>query len=235
MGLDRTWLCSCNVDCWLLWVLTFYCYAGTNAELYEWSCSATGNNSYTLPDLRGNTGFPIPSLRSEISIYPLPSVLNCNGTVIGVNFSYWIPFQWLRTKQLIFTLLTLKQNGSYLNITDIIPIYSTPMLKMCPLVLSKHFRPWRVICFDYVPLNLTEQFYLPARSFAFGIHDIWLLQFHPQLNARVEHHRLRAWEVGGFNVGSTISVDNTTSDRSLKLFAFRISKLTLMTYVYNLW
>jgi hypothetical protein len=189
-----------------------------------------GNNYYTLPDLRGNNGFNIPSLSSEISIYPLPSMLNCNGTVIGVKFSYWIPFQWLGRRQLIFTLLTLKQNGSNLNITDIIPVYSTPRHEMCPKILIF----WGVICFDYVPLSLAHQFYLPAESFAFGIRNIQLLQFYPRLSARVEYHRLRVWEVGGFNVGSTISVDNTTSNGSLKLFAFRISKLTLMTYVYNL-
>lgn len=192
--------------------------------MYEWRCSAlnTSSNLYSLPSLEDTGRFIVPSATDEISIYPVPLGLNCSGTVLALGYCYRVDSNQLETRNLIFTLLTLVQNELSLMVTDIIPVYSTPTDQTCdPVLLPYAFNHY---CCDFLLLNTVNQFSLPAPNFAFGIviSEISLLAFHPLLSIRVEHHRLS--ESGLPAVGDTISVDNTTTDRSLRLFQFFISK-----------
>ncbi len=113
---------------------------GTNAQLYQWSCSAlnTSTNRNTLPDLRYGDDENVASIRggllpSDLDIYPVPSTLNCSGTVSAVEYCY----AGLRsdvtygTNHPVFTLLTLEQNGLTFRITGMISVHSTPTDQKC--------------------------------------------------------------------------------------------------------
>ncbi len=72
-----------------------YGATGVEAQMYEWSCSPldASNNRYTLPDLRYGDDENVASIRgglllSGLDIYPVPSTLNCSGTVLAVEFCY---------------------------------------------------------------------------------------------------------------------------------------------------
>lgn len=95
-------------------------------------------------------------------IYPLPSSLNCKGTVSAVRYCYYYNFNDEVGNELpVFTLLTLKRIESSLNftITDAIGVFSTPSFQICT----------RRYCCDSSRLIPTDRFGLPAPNFAFGI------------------------------------------------------------------
>ena len=178
---------------------------------------------YTLPDLSMTAfGFISPLRTDDILIYPLPPTLNCRGTVTKVLYKYGISNSLLGTDHLIFTILTLKQNGLSLTVTDVIPIHSTPTNQKCIRAPKFSF------CLDIMPFGPENQFHLPASNFAFGIipTDISLLAYRPIVPIRVGHHRLNS---SGLNSQDTISVDNTTLDLTLRFLKFIISKFHLNT------
>lgn len=185
---------------------------------------------HTLPDLTGAHGFIFPTFQNDVLIYPLPPMLNCSGTVKGVWYQYGVFSSQLRTSHLIFTLLTLKQNGSSLTVTDVIPIHSTPRNQICGPVHTRYN-----FCSDFMPFGPENQFHLPSANFAFGIisTDISLLAFYPLSPIQVEHHRLNSLELDSISVHDTISVDNITLDMTLRILKFIISKSIIIHVSYK--
>ena len=196
-------------------------------QLYEWSCSTLdqNNNQYFLPGLAEGGDNPdafiarnrINFLWSEVQmyIYPLPASLNCSGEVSGVEYCY---FNTERERDpLVFTLLTLEQNGRNFIITDMIDIWSTPDQEMC----TGQF------CCDSTILNPEDKFRIPAPNFSFAIvpadGDASLLGYngisYPQYLVRHYTRSVVRSASGQFNVGSA-----EQSDEALRVFRFIISK-----------
>ena len=101
------------------------------AAQYQWSCSSldTANNRYLLPDLdieddsdvasrSDGTFVSVTALIGEDYIFPVPSALNCGGTVSAIQYCYIGDRIGIRD-QLVFTLLTLQQNSMDFTITDV--------------------------------------------------------------------------------------------------------------------
>ena len=105
------------------------------------------------------------SQRGTSYIYPIPSTLNCGGTVTAVEYCYRTGNQ-LGTEQLVFTLLTLQQSGLDFTITDVIPISSTPTSAKC--TPGPFFGLFQFCC-DIISLDMMKSFFLPAENFAFGL------------------------------------------------------------------
>ena len=149
-------------------------FLGLSAQ-YQWSCSPlldTIGDRYRLPDL-GDGGvediagillFPVvPSF-----IYPIPSTLNCSGTVTAVQYCYRARDIQLGRELLVFTLLTLQQSGLNFTITDVIPIRSTPMSDICTQSSILFMGTFQYCC-DILSLDMLDSFLLPAENFAFGV------------------------------------------------------------------
>lgn len=204
--------------------------AGIDAEFYRWMCSTLENNHYLLPELtEGGDDLVefvtsnalsgvVPSLAGAY-IYPLPSTLNCNGRVSAVRYCYFD--SEFGTEKLIFTLLTLRQNGQNFMITDAIDIHSE---------CTGYY------CCNISRLNIMDQFRLPAPNFAFAIVpssvDVLLIGYNGDIYPQylVQHYRgqLQVAPIP-LEIGSTISVGNITSDEALRVFQFIISKFNAHT------
>ena len=215
-------------------------FPGLNAQ-YQWSCSPlldTIGDRYHLPDLGdgddGSVAFIAHASGLQLSsvgsshIYPIPSTLNCSGTVTAVEYCYRAVNSQLGTEQLVFTLLTLQQSGLDFNITDVIPISSTPTSDTCTQSLfSVQY------CCDILSLDMLDSFLLPAENFAFGVQissSVNLLGYNggsfPQFI--VEQFRYSQANFGAPAMGGriTLSESNRVSDRTLRLLQFLISKYT---------
>lgn len=182
----------------------------------------TNNNRYSFPDLGGDGGI-FTSSTNDLSIYPLPSALNCEGTVSALRYCYRLSNSDQFGNELtIFTLLTLEQNGTVFTVTNVIAVPSTPSGQICTgIPFSSAQR-----CCDTLPLDMVDQFHLPTSNFAFGLLllDISLYRF-STFSVRVSHHRLSASpEVGSPAIGDTITVGDIVTDRSLRAFRFLLSE-----------
>ena len=190
-------------------------HVGISAQ-YEWQCSALqSNNRYFLPNWdEDDVTLRIPSSATTIYIYPIPSVLNCNGMVSAIDYCY-------RTEetgqQLVFTLLTLVQNGLNFTITDVIEVRETltrySRLLGCDITSSS--------------LNMMDYFQLPANNFAFGIvpaSGVTLLRFNLfQSHYHVEQYQTDSMTIGALDVGTSFTL-NEAINAPLRIFRFRLSK-----------
>ena len=170
------------------------------------------------------------SSSSNIYVYPIPSTLNCNGTVTALRYCYNANIFQLGTEQLVFTLLTLEESGPSFTISDVISVRSTPTLQICTGIL------FIITCCDLWTLDVVKQFPLPTMDFAFGVaasDSVTLLSFSSFSQYRVEQYIQGTETLGSLAVGSTITVnsDSMTTSSTLRLFQFVISKL----YVYIQW
>lgn len=193
-------------------------HAGVDAQ-EEWTCSSldTSNNLYSLPDLQDFVGRRLSA--NEISIYSLPSMLNCSGTVSALRFCYYLSnTNQFGTEITVFTLLTLEQNNrTAFTVTNAIPVLSTPVDERCFSFFGEN-------CCDTFPLDTIDQFHLPASNFAFGlfVSDI-RLYYSLVRRDQVAYHSLSVSEIGSPSMGDRISVGSIVTDRFV-VFRFFISK-----------
>ena len=220
--------------------------SGLNAQLnaqYQWSCSPllnTIDGRYRLPDLGYGNDEDVARIARDLTfiesgisyVYPIPSTLNCSGTVTAVEYCYRTPLgSQLGIRQLVFTLLTLQRNGLDFTITDVIPIRSTPTSDICTQTLTtllSNFIP-QYTCCDTISLNMMNRFLLPAESFSFGVISVNLLThrvgIYPQF--LVDHFRYSRADFSAPVIGGSITLTESSrgSDRTLSLLQFFISML----------
>ena len=201
------------------------------AAQYQWSCSSldTANNRYLLPDLDigddSDVANLIGSITNEDYIFPVPSALNCGGTVSAIWYCY--TGNSIGREQSVFTLLTLQQNNLDFTITDVIPVRSTPTTEICT-ARSVLIVGTVQYCCDTLSLDMMDRFSLPAPNFAFGVlPEDSLLAYNSAFlsNFLVEHYRFADSVIGTPTTGNTISLNTRASDRALRLLQFFISKL----------
>lgn len=143
-----------------------------------WSCSAAdpSTNLYSLPDLpvmdhqaivNEPTRFSI-SKDSSLVIYPVPPVLNCNGTISALDFCYRERnVSSFNTEAHVFTLLILNKDSSSFTVTNRIAVRSTASNNSCAI---HQFSQVEVqYCCDRFSLDTQDWFDLPGPNFAFGI------------------------------------------------------------------
>ena len=220
-------------------------HIGVDAQLYEWNCSPQDfhNNHYTLPDLRYQDD---PSVEngltksdSNVNIFPLPSMLNCSGTVSAVKYNYagYMGDITLGTDYHLFTLLTLKQNGTSFVITNAIDVHTTPSLLKCTDrhvgLLVGTFR----FCSDTLYLDSNDHFSLPASNFAFGIvpkSSINQFRYNSKVfpEYRVEQYIFPVSHLGIPAIGNTFKVNDSSKslDKALRAFQFMISKYIIIAW-----
>ncbi len=218
--------------------------------MYEWSCSPldASNNRYTLPDLGYEDDENVASIgenlagadEGTVEIYPVPSTLNCGGTVSVVEFCYARRVALVNnmiaygTDYQIFTLLTLERNGLSVEITNMIDVHSTPTTEKCT---DRRFNFVFVrYCCDSMVLDMADQFSLPGSNIAFGIIPNNLLRYRsdrfPEL--RVEQYSFPTSDQSSTPaVGDTFTLtdDNRRTDVGVALFQFVISKFVVVVAV----
>ena len=186
------------------------------------------NAQYTVPDENIFPRFPVYQTSSEniLFIYPVPPVLNCSGGVSAVKYCYRARDGHLGTKQHIFTLLTLTQNGLSFSITDAIAVRAIPRVESCydaPLTSNQY-------CCGSHTLDTMDQFNLPAANFAFGIlpsSDVNILGYNVNSYSSllVEHYEQSRAGLGSPIVGERIAVGSIASrDRTLRAFQLVIGE-----------
>ena len=165
-------------------------------------------------------------------IYPIPPTLNCNGIVTAIEFCYAVQDSQLNTDVIIFTFLTLQQNGLNFTVTDMLNVPSTPTSEMCtrvpigPVTLN--------YCCDTLSLDLTSlaQFPLPMEQFAFGIVPTFqLLRYNTNSppGSSLQAEQFTFMEADADNMprpGRTYSFSETDrqTNEALRLINFLISK-----------
>ena len=167
-------------------------------------------------------------------IYPIPSTLNCSGTVTAVEYCYRAVNSQLGREQLVFTLLTLQQSGLDFTITDVIPISSTPTSDICTRQSLSQY------CCDTLSLDMMNSFLLPTENFAFGVvtfTDVHLIRYDGKISPQylVDYFRYAQGNFAEPTIGGTIALrpSNRLSDQALILLTFYISKLE-NNYLYTL-
>ena len=221
---------------WHVLILTACIGIGVvDSQGYQWQCSAldTADNRYYLPDLQDGNSLTIllialtasaytPSSVGVTYIYTVPSIeVSCSGTVSAIGYCYTGSSEQLETEQLVFTFLTLKQNGLNFTVTDSIEVRARPRSQICSQLRGTLY------CCDATSLNMTDHFILPASNFAFGIaippSSVRLLGFNnPSL--QVAHYQEAQTVIP--SVGSTFSVGNLVT-QGLRLLRFHISKFKI--------
>lgn len=218
--------------------------AGVHAQLYEWNCSAldTASNTFSLPDLEISNDY-VSSIAVNVSIsltnigyiYPVPSTLNCSGTVTEIQYCYFA--DGFGTGIFIFTLLTLEQSGLNFTITSQVDVQSTPTGQIC--TAGSPFVGINQYCCDTLTLDTMSHFNLPAGQFAFGIiPEFNMLSFSPAgfPSFLVEHFTFdMADEVNMPIIGMTYTLNETNrqTEQTLRLFKFLISKYIVQSWILN--
>jgi hypothetical protein len=158
-------------------------------------------------------------------IYPISSPLNCSGTVSGVGFCFLANTLQLNTSQLIFTLVTLQQQGGLMfSVTASVPVSITLSTQNC--TRSQDQDSTELHCCASYPLR-NNQFQLRASSnFTFGIlpsSDVSIYGFNSGSFSqyRVQHRTALPYPIV---VGSTISASGLSTMGTLRLFQFFIGK-----------
>lgn len=201
-----------------------YIFVGADAQLCQWSCSALESAIYTLPNQGRRDSHRVP-ISGKYYVYPLPSTLNCNGTVSAVRFC-WRKSAHITTstEEPVFRLLMLNQTGQFFNIAHIIPVHSRPTDQMCTCRSNKYVDYRCCNC----SINITDQFHLPAPNFAFGIipsSSVTLFAFTSRY--KIQHYwQNTTTELWSPSEGNTISVASMRmlTDRAPILIQFLISK-----------
>lgn len=202
-------------------------------EPYQWSCSAldTVDNRYTLPDVPYTPDDPdgffaniaddlvLFYANDTLHIYPLPSSLNCNGTVTGLGYCYLSNPTPLGISLPIFQFYILQESPSVFTITSRTMVHTTPSADNCTATSEGQ------ICCASFALSEMSQFSLPVPNFAFGILPVVspsasLLAFNRSLSPQysVQHYRELPPSI------PTIKFGLLVDDRALPLFQFFISK-----------
>ncbi len=218
-----------------------------DAQLRSCSPLDANNNHYTLPDLRygddenvaSNWSILCPADADSVDIYPVPSTLNCSGTVSAVehcytglrgNFAYGINYP-------VFTLLTLEQNGLTFRITDRIIVRSTPISQRCTNSYAQ-FPNIVQYCCDSFPLHVIDQFRLPSSSFAFAIVPVsstirqlrYRYRIHPQYH--VVMYSLPASVFRTLAVGNTFTLTTGVGTiAGMRLLRFVLSKYSTLSLI----
>ena len=207
-------------------------------ELYNFSCSAlkAEENHYVSPDLmKGTPREIVPSFLTllvlqlsdnDINIYPVPSPLNCSGTVLSLEHCYFGGMEDILygRDNLLFTLLILEQDGLTFRITDTIDVHGTPTSEKCLDRFS-----WRVCCDSFVLENMNHSL-LPTSSFAFGIVPSSVARLVRYTGAdapsfTAEQYNLPSFALNRQAIGETITVRrNDRSTLPVLYFQFVISK-----------
>ena len=177
-------------------------------------------------------GSLLPSTPTGLGhVYPIPPTLNCNGIVTAIEFCYAVQDSQLNTDVIIFTFLTLQQNGLNFTVTDIFVVASTPTSEMCTPVPGPQTLNY---CCDTLSLDLTSlaQFPLPMEQFAFGIVPTFqLLRYNPAFppGSSLQAEQFTFMEADADNMprpGRTYSFSETDrqTNEALRLINFLISK-----------
>ena len=174
-----------------------------------------------------------------VDVFPLPTTLNCSGTVSAIEYCYNGNVDSLiygMRYLVIFTLITLEQENLTFTITDVIPVHAMPTPSLCS---DRNFSSTTVrYCCDSLQLNTTHQFNLPALNFAFGMIRSTSRRIH-QLRYRsssdrglfipeflVEQYSFNRTQLDfdAPRVGDTFTLDDSsrTTDRGLRVFQFLI-------------
>ena len=218
-------------------------YAGVDAQLYEWNCSSLNvtNNRFTFPDLRYGDDENVANISPglvlssaiDVDIFPVPSTLNCSGTVSAIEFCYSINFliDRLGKETRALTLMILEQNGLNFRITDLIDVRSNSTAQKCTNLMFRSY------CCDTIILREERRFHLPVSNFAFGTiperssifsaqssHLRYRVESFPEF--RVERYSLPRLDLGTPAMGDTFTltdVDRRT-DLALALLQFVMSK-----------
>ena len=173
---------------------------------------------------------------ADVYIFPLPSSLNCGGTVTTIQYCYDGSSLQLGTEQPIFTLLILQQSGSTYTVNNTVLVRSTPTTQICTsrFVLTV-FRTVNHCC-DTLTLDMTDQFSLPASNFAFGTVSInGLFAYDATFTSQdVDHYRFNPADVST-TIGSTISfsTSNLMNDRTVRVLQFYLSKFNYLLAYFN--
>ena len=173
-----------------------------------------------------------------VDVFPLPSTLNCSGTVSAVEYCYgsliFLSISYnirYRTRYLAFTLLILEQDGLNFTITDLIDIHSTPTELICTDRTFSSTLVYRYCCDRFVLDNM-NQFHLPASKFAFGIVRgssslIFHLRYPTSFSSfQVEQYSFSMTALGTPAVGRTFTLTDADrrTDMTLRFLEFVISK-----------
>lgn len=211
-----------------------------DAQLYEWSCSPldVNSNHYTLPDLGYGDDENVASIgdhlagSDDVDIYPVPSTLNCSGTVTALQFCYagLVPVSDTGAHQygvdhVVFTLLILEQTNLAFRILNLIEVRHIPTVLNCTDISNYRY------CCDIFHLDTADYFSLLEQNFAFGMvrtPSTTLVEYDidafPSLRV-MERYRFHVAILGVVQVGNIFILDNSTRiDESLALFEFIISK-----------
>ena len=207
----------------------------------QWSCSSldSDTNTFALPNLEFNDE-DIVNMSEDfladfaVRIFPVPSTLDCGGTVVSVEHCYA-----RREDQVVFgaaslvsRLLILEQNDFDFSITDVIEVHSTPTAEKCTFFVNSVGIEFQVCC-DTMPLNPTHQFLLPALNFSFGIVPVGNI-FTVRLNENsfpeliADQYRFNITDLGSLTVGETLTPSDMDLSTSLALtiLQFIISKVS---------
>ncbi len=194
----------------------FFYFIVAVVQSYEWSCSPldASNGRYTVPGLGdiGNVSAAITigqrleqEFRNNASLFPVPSTLNCSGTVSALEFCYSPQDITFGTNYTVFTLLVLEQGGLTFAINRSIPVYIIPTAQKCIDQPSEnitfHF------CCDSMHLDMADQFSLPAPNFAFGITPTEFNQLRYRDNSlQVVQYNVRASDIQNLSSFSLINM-----------------------------
>lgn len=200
-------------------------------DAQRWSCSPLDKeeNLYLLPALKTERArdsflsFLSDLFKNDVEVYPVPSSLNCSGTVTTLEYCYAKSSISYGTNYQIFTLLTLEQNGLTFMISDMIDIYSTPTAQGCSS--SSGYES----CCDSFMLREMNQFNLPASNFAYGLVpslSIRLLRNSDSDFRSAEHY---SSDVSTLQVGRSFTVTSRDrrTDLALRSLQFAIGKFSV--------
>ena len=215
---------------------------GATAQ-YEWSCSPYINSSdgYLLPNIDIGDHMTAQRERANLDttnsgllyIFPVPSMLNCSGTVTHITHCYEASFGDLENDQRVFNLVTLEREENQFTITRRIRVRSTARNDIC--TASSLPAPFtQYTCCDTFPLDKSEQFTIPALNFALGVapnSSLTLLSYDPTISANerylVEQYRIEKDDSDlKIAVGKSITVmeQERSTNEALLLFQLLLRK-----------
>lgn len=163
-----------------------------------------------------------------MAIYPVPPVLNCNGTVSALDFCYSERnMSRFNTEAEAFKLLILNMNGTSFTVTNIIEVHSTARAGTCSI---HRFTSITIqYCCDRFSLDPEDWFDVPSPNFAIGITTYpdttrnllaYISSRFTNLVAQSFEHVIEG-EIPP--VGSTITQE-MSSNKALRMFSFVLGK-----------
>lgn len=217
-------------------------------SFYQWSCSPLddNNNRYFLPDLPITDHEAAASVgevfyisdENVVYIFPVPSMLDCGGTVVGLRYCYAHfddeTFEFDDELLDIFTLLILEQGiGPRFKVIDTYTVRSTPNPQICTQRLFGEDFFVRYCC----ETSQLDKFRLPDNNFAFGMAEAMpLLRYVFNEDFLVEHYRFRANLLPPPVVGTVYPrglVGDITVNETLRIFQFFIGNF--ISFMFSLY